>query len=100
MKNAIELCVRRPVSVIMLLSALLTGGAFSLSVLPLQRMPEFPFPRVTVETLYPGLGAADIRQALTIPVEDALSSVKGLERIRSVSRDGASLSVLDFRWGV
>jgi multidrug efflux pump subunit AcrB len=99
-KNAIELCVRRPVSVIMLLSALLTGGAFSLSVLPLQRMPEFPFPRVTVETLYPGLGAADIRQALTIPVEDALSSVKGLERIRSVSRDGASLSVLDFRWGV
>ncbi|MDR2661882.1 MAG: efflux RND transporter permease subunit, partial [Treponema sp.] len=40
------------------------------------------------------------RQALTIPVEDALSSVKGLERIRSVSRDGASLSVLDFRWGV
>ncbi|MDR1142621.1 MAG: efflux RND transporter permease subunit [Spirochaetaceae bacterium] len=100
MKNAIELCVRRPVSVIMLLSALLTGGAFSLSVLPLQRMPEFPFPRVTVETLYPGLGAADIRQALTIPIEDALSSVKGLERIRSVSRDGASLSALDFRWGV
>ena len=99
MKNFINLCIRRPVSVIMFLAALLLAGAFSLSVLPIQRLPEFPFPRVTVETLYPGLGAEDIRQMITIPVEDALSSIKGLERMRSVSRDGASLTVLDFRWG-
>jgi multidrug efflux pump subunit AcrB len=99
MKNFIELCVRRPVSVIMFLGALLLGGIFSYTVLPLQRLPEFPFPRVTVETLYPGLGAEDIRSVITIPIEDALSSVKGLERMRSVSRDGASLTVLDFRWG-
>jgi multidrug efflux pump subunit AcrB len=84
----------------MFLAALLLGGFFSFSTLPLQRLPEFPFPRVTVETLYPGLGAEDIRSCVTIPVEDALSSVKGLERMRSVSRDGASLTVLDFRWGV
>jgi len=99
-KNLIDWCVRRPVSVIMALTALLLGGIFSFSMLPLQRLPEFPFPRVTVETLYPGLGAEDIRSLITIPVEDALSSVKGLERMRSVSRDGASLTVLDFRWGV
>ncbi|MCL1928585.1 MAG: efflux RND transporter permease subunit [Treponema sp.] len=99
MKNLINLCIRRPVSVIMFLAALLLAGIFSLSVLPVQRLPEFPFPRVTVETLYPGLGAEDIRQVVTIPVEDALSSVKGLERMRSISRDGASLIVLDFRWG-
>ncbi|MCL1812338.1 MAG: efflux RND transporter permease subunit [Treponema sp.] len=99
MKSLIDLCIRRPVSVIMFLAALLLAGIFSISVLPVQRLPEFPFPRVTVETLYPGLGAEDIRQMVTIPVEDALSSVKGLERMRSVSRDGASLTVLDFRWG-
>jgi len=100
MKDLIDWCVRRPVSVIMALTALLLGGVFSFSILPLQKLPEFPFPRVTVETLYPGLGAEDIRSLITIPVEDALSSVKGLERMRSVSRDGASLTVLDFRWGV
>jgi multidrug efflux pump subunit AcrB len=99
MNNVIENCVRRPVSVIMILAALLLGGIYSFSILPLQRLPEFPFPRVTVETLYPGLGAEDIRPVITIPVEDALSPIKGLERMRSISRDGASLTVLDFRWG-
>ena len=99
MNKLINLCIRRPVSVIMFLAALLLAGIFSLAVLPIQRLPEFFFPRVTVETLYPGMGAEDIRQLVTIPVEDALSSVKGLERIRSISRDGASLTVLDFRWG-
>jgi multidrug efflux pump subunit AcrB len=85
---------------IMALAALLLAGGFSLSVLPLDRLPEISYPRVTVETVYSGMGAPDVRSIITIPVEDALSSVKGLQRMRSVSRDGASVVVLDFRWGV
>jgi multidrug efflux pump subunit AcrB len=83
----------------MAMAALILGGGFALSVLPLDRLPDFSYPRVTVETLYPGMGAADVRSILTIPLEDALASVKGLQRLRSVSRDGASVVVLDFRWG-
>jgi multidrug efflux pump subunit AcrB len=83
----------------MAMAALVLGGGFALSVLPLDRLPDFSYPRVTVEALYPGMGAADVRSILTIPLEDALSSVKGLQRLRSVSRDGASVVVLDFRWG-
>jgi multidrug efflux pump subunit AcrB len=55
---------------------------------------------VLVETNYYGMSAADIRHIVTVPLEDALSAVKGLEGIRSVSRDGSSILVLDFRWGV
>jgi multidrug efflux pump subunit AcrB len=83
----------------MSLAALLLAGLYSLSVLPLQRLPDYSFPRVTVETRYPGMGAEDIRSIVTVPIEDALSSVKGLRRIRSVSRDDASLVLLDFAWG-
>ncbi|MDR3166552.1 MAG: efflux RND transporter permease subunit [Treponema sp.] len=99
MQNFIRLCISRPVTVIMVLAALLLGACFSLSLLPLDRLPEINYPRITVETLYPGMGAQDIRSILTIPLEDALSSIKGLERQRSLSRDGASVVVLDFRWG-
>jgi len=37
---------------------------------------------------------------VTIPLEDCLSPIKGLERMRSVSRDNRSLISLDFRWGI
>jgi multidrug efflux pump subunit AcrB len=99
MKGLIVLCVRRPVSVIMALAALCIAAVFSVSKLPLDRLPEMSVPRVTVETVYPGMAAEELRSLVTIPVEDALSPVKGLERMRSVSRDGRSLVSMDFRWG-
>jgi multidrug efflux pump subunit AcrB len=84
----------------MLILAVLLAGFFAITMLPLDKLPDISYPRVTVETTYPGMGAADVRSIITIPIEDALSSVKGLERMRSVSRDGASVIVLDFRWGL
>ncbi|MCL2318951.1 MAG: efflux RND transporter permease subunit [Treponema sp.] len=99
MKDIISLCVRRPITVIMLMAAVFMGAAYSLGLLPLDKLPEIVYPRVTVETAYPGMGAAEVRSAVTVPLEDSLSAVKGLEGIRSVSRDGASLLLLSFRWG-
>ena len=75
------------------------GAAYSIRLLPLDKLPEIIIPRVTVETAYPGMGAAEIRSSVTIPLEDSLSAVKGLEGIKSISRDGSSLLLLSFRWG-
>ena len=99
MRGLINLFIRRPVTVIMILAALVIAAVFSLFSLPVNRLPEFSVPRVTVETLYPGMAANEIRNMVTIPLEDGLSPVKGLERMRSVSRDNRSLISLDFRWG-
>jgi multidrug efflux pump subunit AcrB len=83
----------------MILFALLIGGIFSAVKLPLDKLPELISPRITVETVYRGMNAENIRSLVTIPIEDALSPVKGLQRMRSVSRDDSSLIILDFRWG-
>jgi len=99
MKAIITLFVRRPVTVIMILAALIFTAVFSLINMPVSRLPVFSVPRVTVETLYPGMAADEIRSMVTIPLEDGLSPIKGLERMRSVSRDNRSLISLDFRWG-
>ena len=84
---------------IMFMAAVFMGAAYSLRLLPLDKLPEIIYPRVTVETAYSGMGAAEVRSSVTIPLEDSLSAVKGLEGIRSVSRDGSSLLLLNFRWG-
>jgi len=99
MKAIITLFIRRPVTVIMILAALIFAAVFSLFNMPVSRLPVFSVPRVTVETLYPGMAADEIRSMVTIPLEDGLSPIKGLERMRSVSRDNRSLISLDFRWG-
>ncbi|AEF82952.1 efflux RND transporter permease subunit [Leadbettera azotonutricia] len=99
MKTLIDLCVRRPVTMIMIMAAIFLGGIVSLFNLPLEKLPEIRLPRVTVEAVYPGMGAAELRNMVTIPLEDALSPVKGLETMKSVSRNGASLVSLGFRWG-
>lgn len=99
MQTLILGCIRRPVAIIMMLSALLLGGMYSLLFLPLERMPEIHIPRVSLECRYPGMGAEEMRSIISIPVEDALSSIRGLERIRSISRDGSVLVSMDFTWG-
>ena len=99
MKELIVFFIRRPVTVIMIMAAVCIAAVFAFSVLPLDRLPELSVPRVTVETVYPGMAANDVRSLVTIRVEDAFSSIKGLERTQSVSRDGTSLVRLDFRWG-
>ena len=99
MRGLINLFVRRHVTVIMILAAVIIAAVFSLLGLPVNRLPEFSIPRVTVETIYPGMTANEIRSMVTIPLEDGISPIKGLERIRSVSRDNRSFISLDFRWG-
>jgi multidrug efflux pump subunit AcrB len=99
MRGLINLFVRRPITVIMILAAQIIAAIFCLFSLPVNRLPDFSVPRVTVETLYPGMAANEIRTLVTIPLEDGLSPIKGLERIRSISRDNRSLISMDFRWG-
>jgi len=99
MKGLINLFVRRPVTVIMILAAQIIAAIFSLFTLPVNRLPDFSTPGVTVETVYPGMAANEIRTLVTVPLEDGLSPVKGLEKMRSVSRDNRSLISMDFRWG-
>ena len=99
MRGLITLFIRRPVTVIMILAAQIIAAVFSLFTLPVNQLPEFSTPRVTVETVYPGMAANEIRTLVTIPLEDGLSPVKGLEKMRSVSRDSRSLISMDFRWG-
>ncbi|GMO25501.1 MAG: efflux RND transporter permease subunit [Termitinemataceae bacterium] len=100
MRNFIRLCVDRPVTIIMSLLAIILAGIFCAIILPIDRLPEINFPRITVETNYYGMDAEEIRSTITIPIEDILSPVKGLERISSISRSGDSIVILDFRWGI
>jgi hydrophobic/amphiphilic exporter-1 (mainly G- bacteria), HAE1 family len=83
-----------------MLSAVVTLlGAISLTKLPVDLMPEFEQPTLTVRVGYPGVGPLEMEELVTRPIEQAVSAVPGLTRVNSSSSEGSSQVQLNFEWG-
>jgi HAE1 family hydrophobic/amphiphilic exporter-1 len=97
--NLPELSVRRPITIFMLFLTIVIFGALALLRLPVDLMPSFEFPVVSVVTLYPGAGAEDIETNVTEVMEDAFSTISGVEHVDSVSQTGLSAVSVQFAFG-
>jgi len=99
MKSLPDIAVRRPVSSLMVSLILIGFGIFGLMNLRLNLYPDVSFPTVTVYTTYEGVAPEDMETLITRPVEEAVGSVSGIRRVRSLSSQGASVVRLNFNWG-
>ncbi|WP_425599690.1 efflux RND transporter permease subunit [Luteimonas abyssi] len=95
----IEFSTRRRVTVAMVTVSLLLFGLLALGNLKVNLLPDLSFPTLTVRTEYTGAAPMEIETLVSQPVEEALGVVKGLRKMRSVSRTGQSDVVLEFAWG-
>ena len=80
----------------MLTIALIVGGLWSASQVPLDAVPDITNNQVQVITQAPNLGTEDIEQFVTYPVEVAMANLPGVTEIRSVSRFGLSVVTIVF----
>ena len=77
--------LRRPVTTVMIFIALVLVGLISLRLLPLEEFPDVTFPGMQVIIPYPGSTPEEVEQLITRPVEEALSTLAGIEELRSRS---------------
>jgi multidrug efflux pump subunit AcrB len=84
------------------LSALLLtlGGIYSATRMPSAVYPEVTFPRISVIARKPGLDVPNMQVKVTIPLEEAISTVIGIAQVRSKTIRGASELSLDFNAGI
>ncbi|WP_375462521.1 efflux RND transporter permease subunit [uncultured Methylobacterium sp.] len=76
---------------VLLLSLLAAAfGAYSLTKLPIDAVPDITNNQVQINTVAPSLSPFDIEKQVTYPVETTLAGIKGLEYTRSLSRNGFS----------
>jgi CzcA family heavy metal efflux pump len=61
--------------------------------------PEFAPPKVEIQTISLGLSAADVEELVTVPLENALNGIPGLDVMRSRSVSDLSDIVLIFKPG-
>ena len=74
-------------------------GFISLTRLPQELFPPITYPQLTVATSYANAAPEEIETLITKIIEEAISTVKNLKEIRSVSKEGLSLVIADFAWG-
>ena len=94
-----RLAIHRPVTMFMLSAVIVLLGLISLTKLPVDLMPEFSAPTITVNTNYPNVGPLEIEELITRPIEQSVSAVAGITRVDSSSREGGSNVRLNFAWG-
>ncbi len=83
----------------LLMLIMLLSGFWALSKLNAQFFPTFELEVVTVRTLWSGASAEDVERAITVPLEQSLRSVDGLDRMSSTSAENVSLLTLEFPEG-
>ena len=83
----------------MLSAVIVLLGAISLTKLPVDLMPEFTAPVITINTNYANVGPLEIEELITRPIEQSVSAVAGITRVDSSSREGGSNVRLNFAWG-
>lgn len=99
MKGLIRVAVTRPVGVTIVCLAVAILGAVSLSKLATDLLPKVDVPWISITTQYEGVSPEEIETLLTRPIERAVSTVAGVERIDATSSEGLSRVQLQFDWG-
>ncbi|MCL2064753.1 MAG: efflux RND transporter permease subunit [Candidatus Cloacimonetes bacterium] len=95
-----KLSVKRPKLIAMFLLVFIIFGAMAYFDLPLTLLPKMDMPIVTVQTIYPGAGPVEVEQQITIFIEDAVSTVSGIDYIESYSMDNVSIVTIAFDMSV
>jgi len=91
--------LKRQITLSMIYAIVIGFSFFSFSQLKLDFFPEIQFPIAGIITNYSGLGPEDVENLVTRPLEEAVSSVKGIEKVNSQSFKGASIITLEFTYG-
>jgi len=96
MQKLAEICVRRPVFATMLILALVAVGVFSYFSLGVDLFPRVDFPTITVTVINTGASPEDIETEVTEKVESVVSTISGIDELRSTSVEGVSQVFITF----
>src|SRR3546814_397815 len=97
MFNAIILfSIKNKVAIGFMTLSLILWGVYSLSRLPFDAQPDITNNQVQVISQAPDLGAQEVEQFITAPIELAIATIPNVIEKRSISRSGLSVITIVF----
>ena len=94
MKRIVAYFAERSLLVNLASVGLLIAGLVFILTAQREAFPNIEFDFVIVNTVYPGATADDVEKHISIPIEDELREVDGIEEIRSSSLEARSIVVV------
>jgi len=96
MNNFLDFLVRQKKLALVFSISVIALGLVSLNNIQRDQFPDVDFEVMTIVTSYPGASPEDVEQNITNVIEDALSSVTGIDKFTSTSRTGVSSIIITF----
>ncbi len=95
-----RISIQNPVFATMVMVALCVLGLFSYSKLGVEQMPDISLPGAWIDVRYPGASPEAVEREIAKPLEEALNTVAGVDRIQSRSFEGRVQASVEFSLSV
>jgi HAE1 family hydrophobic/amphiphilic exporter-1 len=95
-----DFSIRYPVTICMVFVSAIALGVISIFRIPLVLFPAVDFPEVFIRVPYRNATPGQIQQSITKPLEEALSTVPGVQRMMARTNSDSTWVSLIFDWGV
>ena len=92
----IEYFVKHKITTIMFVLVFVVLGLFSYSNLMIEKTPKVDFPIVTVSVTYPGATPLEVETLVVKKIEDAISEISEIKKIKSQSYDSFGYIFVEF----
>lgn len=90
--------INRPVTVCMVFASMLLLGLIASRLLPLEKWPGIDIPEIYINVPYRDASPAEVEKMITRPVEEALATMSGIQRLRSQSNENGAQVQVEFKW--
>ncbi len=88
-----------PILILIIFTLIGLIGIFTLGKISIALFPETENPTVNISTTYTNAGPESVENTITKPIENAVASVNGVQKITSTSSEGSSSVQLSFNYG-
>jgi HAE1 family hydrophobic/amphiphilic exporter-1 len=89
----VDTFIRRPILASVCSLVLILAGAIAIPTLPIAQFPELSPPQVQVIAFYNGANAQTVETAVTIPLEQAINGVEGMQYMTSTSGNDGTCAI-------
>lgn len=99
MVNFTKFAVKRPITIVLCLITIAYFGIQSLLGTKVELTPEMDLPMLVIGTVYAGASPEDVNDLITSKQEDAISSLDGVDNVKSYSQENVSIVLVQYEYG-